>query len=119
MEETDMKTIEKHFAIWSERDSAIRAANISLVYTEDLKIIDPHFVANGHSELDGLIRGLHTRFPDYSFTLRKPIEQHHNTGRLFWQLGSAEKPDVETGMDVFLVENGKIQTLIVFIDPKE
>jgi hypothetical protein len=67
--------------------------------------------------LNDVISSLHKRFPEYRFTLRKPIEQHHNVARLYWQLGSVEKPDVQTGMDVMIVENGKIQTLVIFIDP--
>lgn len=119
MEMQDIKTIEKHFATWSERDKDVRAKDIPLIYAEDLQIIDPHFLAKGYQDLNNHIDGLQAQFPDYRFTLRKPIEQHHNVARLFWQLGSVEKPDVETGMDVFIIVDGKIQTLLVFIDVKE
>ncbi|WP_020214110.1 nuclear transport factor 2 family protein [Flavobacterium rivuli] len=119
MEKKDIAVIEQHFATWSERNEKIRTANIAKVYADDVNIIDPHFVANGHGELNTLIANLQAKFPDYKFTLRKPIEQHHNVARLYWQLGSETKPDAETGMDVITVENGVIKTLIVFIDPQE
>jgi hypothetical protein len=119
MEQQDIKTIENHFATWSERDKAVRAADIPRIYAENLEIIDPHFHAIGYADLNAHIEELHIKFPDYRFTLRKPIEQHHNVGRLFWQLGTAETPDFETGMDVFMMENGKIRTLLVFNDPND
>lgn len=118
MEKNDIAVIEQHFATWSERDEQIRTANITKVYAPDVVITDPHFVANGTGELNTLIAGLQSRFPDYRFRLRKPIEHHHNVARLYWQLGSEAKPDTETGMDVITIENGRIKTLIVFIDPQ-
>lgn len=118
MEKNDIAVVEQHFATWSERDEQIRTANIAKVYAADVVITDPHFMANGAGGLNTLIANLQSKFPDYKFRLRKPIEQHHNVARLYWQLGSEVKPDAETGMDVITIENGLIKTLIVFIDPK-
>ncbi|WP_431241436.1 nuclear transport factor 2 family protein [Flavobacterium sp. P21] len=118
MEKNEILLVEKHLAIWSERNEQLRIADIEKVYAPDLDIIDPHFVAHGHGELNGLIENVQKMFPLYQFTLRKPIEHHHNVARLYWQLGSKDKSDVETGMDIITLENGLIKTLIVFIDPQ-
>lgn len=118
MEKNDIAVIDQHLTIWSERDQNIRTANITKVYAADAEIIDPHFVANGHGELNGLIDSLQNKFPNYTFALRQPIEQHHNVARLYWQFGSESKPDAETGLDVIILENGLIKKLIVFIDSK-
>jgi len=119
MEKNAITLLEKHLAIWSERDEQIRNRNIAEVYAPGIEIIDPHFVLNGYSQLNSLIEDLHKKFPDYKFTMKKPVEHHNNVARLYWQLGSESKPDVETGMDVVTIENGLIKTLIVFIDPQE
>jgi len=119
MTNEEIEIVKKHFATWSERDVETRNKNIPEVYAPDLTIIDPHFIAHGRGKLIPLIEDLQNKFPKYSFRLRKPIETHHNAARLFWQLGSEEQPDVNTGMDVFIMEEGLIKTLIVFIDPKE
>ncbi|UPK67343.1 nuclear transport factor 2 family protein [Chitinophaga filiformis] len=116
MEPQDQSLIEKHFSIWSERDIAKRAALIAEVYAEDVEIIDPHFVAQGRSELQLLITNLQAKFPERKFRLRQPIEGHHNIARLYWQFGTEDMPAQETGEDVFVVENGKIRRLLIFID---
>ncbi|WP_343689271.1 nuclear transport factor 2 family protein [Chitinophaga sp.] len=118
MESQDQRLIEKHFSIWSERDTAKRATFIAEVYAEDVEIIDPHFVAKGHGELQVLITNLQAKFPERTFRLRAPIEGHHNVARLHWQFGTAAIPDQETGEDIFVLENGKIQRLLIFIDAR-
>jgi len=118
MELQDQHLIEKHFSIWSERDAAKRAALIAEVYAEDVEIIDPHFVAHGHSELQQLITNLQSKFPERKFRLRQPIEGHHYVARLYWQFGTDDIPAQETGEDVFVLENGKIRRLLIFIDVK-
>lgn len=113
----DLEIIEKHFAIWSERDAEKRASQISKVYTEDIEVVDPHSVAHGHTEVQTLITNLQAKFPERRFRLRQPIEAHHQVARLFWQFGTAEEPAQATGQDVLLLENGQIRQLLIFIDP--
>lgn len=115
---TYMTTIEKHFAIWSERNADKRAAMIKEVYTDDVEITDPHFVAHGHADLQQLISNLQAKFPERAFRLRQPIETHHHIARLFWQFGTAVEPAQETGQDVFILENDKIRQLLIFIDAR-
>lgn len=114
----DQQLIEKHFSIWSERDATKRAALIAEVYTADVEIVDPYFVANGHTDLQVLITNLQSKFPERKFRLRQPIEGHHHVARLFWQFGTEDMPAQETGEDVFVVENGKIRRLLIFIDAR-
>lgn len=113
-----MTTIEKHFAIWSERNADKRAAMIKEVYTDDVVITDPHFVAQGHADLQQLITNLQAKFPERKFRLRQPIETHHDIARLFWQFGTADEPAQETGQDVFILQNGMIKQLLIFIDAR-
>jgi hypothetical protein len=105
-----------HLLIWSERDSVKRNALMKEVYAKNVKIIDPFFEIEGYDKLDDLIIGLHKQFPDYSFSIAKAIDSHHNIARLFWQLGTKETPNIITGQDIFKISDGKISELLVFID---
>lgn len=116
MEATTLSLSEKHLTIWSERDAEKRAILISEVYHPDVEIVDPHFVVHGHAELQQLITNLQAKFPERRFTLRQAIEGHHHIGRLFWQFGTEQQPALETGQDVFIIENNQIRQLLVFID---
>lgn len=117
MNSNDIETLAKqHLSIWSEKNPDKRNALIKIVYAEDVNIIDPFFEIKGHSELNQLIEDLQKKNPGYFFTLSKPIESHHNIGRIFWQFGPASKPDANTGQDVFVIAGKQIQTLYVFID---
>jgi hypothetical protein len=116
MEAKDLSLVEKHFTIWSERNAEKRATLIAEVYATNVEIVDPHFEAHGHADLQVLITNLQAKFPERRFRLRQPIEGHHQVGRLFWQFGTEDEPAQETGEDVFVLENGKIRQLLIFID---
>jgi len=106
----------KHLDIWTEKNAEKRNKSIKEVYTEDVEIVDPFFVINGHSKLNDFIEGLQTKHPGFDFSLAQPLESHNNIARLFWQFGTASKPNEITGQDIFVIENGKIKSLYIFID---
>lgn len=108
--------VERHLELWNEQDAAQRKTIMSDIYAADIEMTDRHFVADGYEDIEGFIVGLHTRNPDFSFTHAKPVNIHHNIARLFWQVGNEAKPDALTGMDLFVIENGKIQKLYVFVE---
>lgn len=119
---TDMSKVDievlakKHLKIWSEKDAGKRNKSIKKVYAEDVEIVDPFFVINGHSKLNDFIEELQAKHPSFSFSISQPIESHNNVARLFWQFGPSSKPDEITGQDIFVIENGKIKSLYIFID---
>ncbi|MDD7887988.1 VOC family protein [Flavivirga sp. 57AJ16] len=106
----------KHLDIWTEKNAKKRNKYIKEVYTEGVEIVDPFFVINGHSKLNDFIEGLQKKHPGFDFSLAQPIESHNNIARLFWQFGTTSKPDEITGQDIFVIENGKIKSLYIFID---
>lgn len=109
----------KHLDIWTEKNVEKRNASIKEVYTEDVEIVDPFFVINGHSKLNDFIGGLQKEHPGFTFSFSQPIESHNNVARLFWQFGPVSKPNEITGQDIFVIENGKIKSLYIFIDGLE
>lgn len=117
METTEIKKlINKHLATWGEKDQAVRINAIKEIYADNVTIIDPFFELHGTGELDAFISELQAKHPGYIFSLAKPIDSHTNIARVFWQFGPASKPDSITGQDVFVIENNKIQSLLIFID---
>lgn len=108
--------VERHLQLWNEPDAAVRKTILKDIYEEDIEMVDRHFIASGHTEVDGFIVGLHEKNPDFKFTHVKPINIHHNIARLFWQVGNTAKPDAVTGMDLFVIGNGKVKKLYVFVD---
>ncbi|WP_330443348.1 VOC family protein [Flavobacterium sp. C4GT6] len=117
MSKVDIEALaKKHLDIWTEKNAEKRNESIKKVYKEDVEIVDPFFVINGHSNLNDFIEDLQKKHPDFDFSLAQPIESHNNIARLFWQFGTENKPDTITGQDIFVIENGKIKSLYIFID---
>lgn len=113
--EKNKELVQHHFEIWNETDQAKRIAAMGNIYASDIEMTDRHFIANGNEEVDQLIAGLQQKNPVFKFTV-KSVETHHNIIRVYWQNGPKSKPDTVTGMDMFVIENGKVQKLYVFVD---
>lgn len=117
LNEVDAKFItENHLALWNERDATKRPEIIGKIYSADIEMIDRHFTAAGHKQVEGFVIGLQTKSPESRFSPTRPIEYHHNIIRMFWQSGPPSKPNAATGMDLFVIENGKVEKLYVFVD---
>ncbi|MCC8411189.1 VOC family protein [Mucilaginibacter sp. UR6-1] len=110
--------VQKHLLIWNEKSDSKRKVLLTTAYAADIEMIDRHFVANGYADVERFVKGLQQKDPTYQFKLRKPVDIHHNIARLYWQFGSASKPNVVTGMDMFVIQHGKIKKLYVFVDGK-
>ncbi|TDW49138.1 catechol 2,3-dioxygenase-like lactoylglutathione lyase family enzyme [Flavobacterium sp. 270] len=110
--------IESHLKIWNEKDAAKRNVLLNQFYVSDIEMVDRHFIAIGNDEISKFIVDLHTKNPEFTFTA-KSVETNHNVVRLYWQFGSKAKPAVVSGMDLFVIENSKIQKLYVFVDEKK
>ncbi|MDP5201895.1 VOC family protein [Flavobacterium sp. DG2-3] len=110
--------VENHLKIWNEKDEAKRNVLLNQVYASDVEMVDRHFIAEGINDISKFIVELQTKNPEFRFTA-KSIETNHNIIRLYWQFGSKSKPAVVSGMDLFVIENGKVQKLYVFVSEKE
>lgn len=108
--------VNRHLQIWNQQDDAKRTALLAQTYARDFEMVDRHFIVSDYGKLNEFVNDLHRKSPGYVFTPAKPIVAHHNVVRLFWQFGPASNPKAVTGMDLFVVENGKVQKLYVFVD---
>lgn len=111
--------VEQHLNIWNERDKSKRSDLLKQVYADNVEMVDVHFVAVGHTAINGFVESLQEKNPAFRFSHVRPVTTHHNIARLYWQVGSPEKPDAVTGMDLFVFENGKVARLYVFVDSHE
>ncbi len=114
----NIEIVKNHLKIWNEKDETKRTALLNQFYASDVEMVDRHFIAGGKDEISKFIVELQTKNPDFRFT-DKSVETNHNIVRLYWQFGSKEKSAVVSGMDLFVIENGKVQKLYVFVDGKE
>lgn len=108
--------IEKHLILWNEQDKSKRKKIMTEIYAPDIEMVDRHFVAKGREQVDSFITGLQKKSPDFRFSHSKPIDTHHNIARMYWQVGNAAHPAAVNGMDFFVLENGKVKKLYVFVE---
>lgn len=105
--------------IFKESDADKRAVAIAEIYAADAVLYEPGHVAKGHAEITATLDALLSSFPPgFSFSSDGPAVGHHGVARLRWRGGPAGAPPTVTGTDVVRIENGKIQTIHVFLDPQ-
>nr|WP_322626114.1 VOC family protein [uncultured Flavobacterium sp.] len=110
--------VKRHFELWNETDPAKRSEILNAIYAHDIEMVDRNFIANGNEQINTFIAELQQKNPKGKFSV-KAMETNHNIIRVYWQNGTPSKPDAVTGMDLFVVENGKVQKLYVFVDNRK
>ncbi|WP_430405706.1 nuclear transport factor 2 family protein [Fluviicola sp.] len=104
-----------HLEVWNERDRSKRDGMLSEIYAHDIRMYDPNTILNGISEVSDFIDKVQTD-PEFNFKAVRPMEWTQNGARLFWTIETS-KGDLK-GMDFFILENGKVAHLYVFIGDK-
>ncbi|WP_431241447.1 hypothetical protein ACQ9BO_15285 [Flavobacterium sp. P21] len=107
--------VERHFEIWNGTDQKKRFADMNDIYSSSIEMVDSHFIAVGNDEINKFIVDLQQKNPSFKFTV-KSVEINNNIIRVYWKNGPKSKPAAVTGMDLFVIENGKVQKLYVFVD---
>jgi SnoaL-like domain len=101
--------------VFNERDPSTRLQAIGELYLEDAVLHDPQDSVQGHPAIAELVTRLLASLPaDYTFTPTGPGVGRHGVGRINW---SSQPAPRLTGSDVITLEQGRIETLHVFIDP--
>ena len=104
--------------VFSEPDATHRRAAIEEIYAPDAVLYEPGNIATGHVEIARTVDALVTSFPaGFAFAPDGPAVGHHGMARLRWRGGPAGGPAAVTGTDVVRVEQGRIKTIHVFLDP--
>jgi hypothetical protein len=106
--------------VFSERDPGRRMAAIGELYAEDAVLNDPESSVTGHAAISEVVTALLASLPpDFAFSAIGSALGHHGAGRLRWRAGPPNGPAAVTGMDFALFENGRIQSLHVFVEPAD
>lgn len=104
--------------VFGERDSGRRMAAIHDLYAEDAVLYEPDSVASGHAAINRAVEALLSKLPPaFTFTSAGPAMGHHGLGRIQWRAGPPDGPVAVTGTDVARIEDSKIRSLHVFLDP--
>lgn len=104
--------------IFGEADVDRRNTAISEIYLPDAVLYEPGHIANGHAEIKLTIGALLRDFPpNFVFAADGQGVGHHGMARLRWRAGPVDGPPTVTGTDVVQIEQGRIKTIHVFLDP--
>jgi hypothetical protein len=106
--------------VFNERSAERRLQALHELYTPDAVLYEPQNLVTGHTAIsatvDALLAGLP---PGFAFTATGPAVGHHGLWCLRWQAGPPDGPVAITGTDVAQVQDGRIKTLYVLLDPTE
>ncbi|MDR7127937.1 putative oxidoreductase (fatty acid repression mutant protein) [Algoriphagus sp. 4150] len=103
--------------VWSQRDAFARLQSIRSIYTVDSALYHVGHKTTGHEAINESVNNVLDNMPsEFSFFKLKPVVINNNMGRLIWGLGPNKESIVATGMDIAVFEDGKIESLYVFLD---
>jgi acetyl esterase/lipase len=105
-------------SVFNERDAGKRIRAIGELYVDGAVLYEPDTAAQGHAAIsEAVTRLLAGLPPTFVFTATGPALGHHGVGRLRWQAGPPNGPAAVNGMDIAHVQDGRIHSLYVFIEP--
>jgi hypothetical protein len=67
--------------------------------------------------LDDAVVTLKAPFPDHVFSQIGSVDAQQDSGRLAWAFGPPHQPRQITGLDVAVVNAGRISAVYTFLDP--
>ncbi|RVT96860.1 nuclear transport factor 2 family protein [Rhodovarius crocodyli] len=105
--------------VFGEADAPRRRAAIAALFTEDARFLDHDAARMGHAALDQAVTELQARFPGWVFRERDTPRVVGEAGLLAWAYGPPGEAPRVTGQDVILTRDGRIQQLLVFLDPPQ
>lgn len=97
--------------VFNERDEEARTAAIQHTYTEGIIWYELDDLVVGQAALNKRAAELFGKRPDFGFQILGDIVVAQNLGMLKWTWGPPEAPDLMEGVDVILVEGGKVKAL--------
>ena len=112
---TDNKAIARRY--FAEILNKGSAAAIDSIVAADVVFRNPPIVVKGIADFRKLVAALRSAFPDLNFTLEDELAEGNKVATRWVMRGTqgARKVDV-SGMDIFLIENGKIREIWVNMD---
>lgn len=118
MQEEITALIEKNLnQVWAQRDASLRIKAIETLYRPDAGLYHVGHQTKGHEAINASVGQVLESFPEeFSFFLLKPVLVNNNMAQAHWGIGSNPQFPTATGIDIALIEDGKIKSLYVFLD---
>ncbi|WP_428660413.1 hypothetical protein [Runella sp.] len=118
MEASSMLLQDSLLGVWNNRNSVERLTLMEKIYNSDILFFedDKSEPIVGIESIDNLIQKLQQDWPaDFEFTLTEAPKSNHNVQHISWQLGASGQQPVAVGVDVAVIEDGKIKSLYLFL----
>ncbi|WP_435355382.1 hypothetical protein [Emticicia sp. SJ17W-69] len=118
MEATSMLLQDSLLGVWNNRNSAERIALMEKIYNKEILFYedDKNEPIVGIESIENLIQKLQQNWPaDFEFMLTEASQSNHNIQHISWQLGASGQQPVAAGVDVAIIEEGKIKSLYLFL----
>ena len=101
---------------WNAADESQRQRLLQQHWTDDATYVDPLIRGAGAQQISGLVGAVQARFPGFRFALTGTPNGHGDYVRLSWSLGPDGSDAPIEGSDVVHLRDGKIASVIGFID---
>jgi predicted ester cyclase len=112
---TDNKAIARRY--FAEILSKGSVAAIDAIVAADVVFRNPPIVIEGIGDFRKLVAALRSAFPDLNFTLEDELAEGNKVATRWVMRGTQGARKVEvSGMDIFLIESGKIREIWVNMD---
>ncbi|MEP6853674.1 MAG: nuclear transport factor 2 family protein [bacterium] len=106
-----------YVAAWNETDAIVRSERVEALFSPDARYVDPMTISAGHAGIAATIGAVQEQFPGWQFTLRPPVDAHHDQVRFAWSLGPAGAEAPVLGFDVAECDtDGRIRLVLGFLD---
>jgi hypothetical protein len=105
------------YEVFGERDPVRRTAAIEAIFNRDCVFSDPRGRHVGYRALEDAVVALQAEFPDHVFSQISGVEPLEDGGPLAWAFGPPDEPLRITGLDVAVVNWGRISALYTSLDP--
>lgn len=108
--------------IWNNRDAESRLKQMKEVYADDILFYESNLgpAVTGYQDINNLITNLQAQWhPEFRFELSRPSQVNHQVQHISWTLGISGQTPVASGMDIAIIDNGKIKSLHLFLDSIE
>lgn len=119
MESTAKLLEDSLLIIWNDRDAQRRITAMKDIYASGIVFYESNDgpAITGHEAINDTIAKLQSGWPpEFTFTVTHPATVNHNVQHIAWTLGASSQQPAASGMDIAIIEEGKIKSLHLFLN---